>query len=429
LQFASFSFDASVSEIFMALVNGASLHLARYETLISEHSLARLLREQDITTVTLPPTMLQELVNHNFPNLRTVISAGEPCTQEIARKWVAGRRFVNAYGPAEATIGPTYHVITGPRAGVSSIPIGRPIANTEIYLLDPRGQPVPIGVPGELYIGGIGVARGYLKRPALTAEKFTPNPFSSETGTRLYRTGDLARYLPDGAIEFLGRIDHQVKVRGFRIELGEIDSLLKRHPDVQDAITMAREDQPGNPRLVTYVLPANEHAPTADELRTFVQKELPEYMTPAVFTPLATFPLTPSGKVDRRMLPAPTSERPALATTYVTPRNQLERSIAELWREVLGMDRVGIQDNFFDLGGHSLLLARVHSKLEELLDRELSMVELFRFPTIRALSEHLGDEDGQEPSLKRTYDRAEKQILARTRRRRPARPRTKNRST
>ncbi|HEY54467.1 MAG TPA: AMP-binding protein, partial [Caldilineae bacterium] len=301
--------------------------------------------------------------------------------------------------------------------GASSVPIGKPIFNTEIYLLDRYGQPVPVGAPGEMYIGGVGVARGYLNRPAVTAEKFVPDPFGDTPGARLYRTGDLARRLPDGSIEFMGRIDHQVKVRGFRIELGEIDTQLKRHPEVRDAVTLAREDRSDNVRLVAYVLPANEREPTPGELRAFIQRDLPEYMTPAIFMVLDAFPLTPSGKVDRNALPAPTSERPELATPYVMPSNPLQRTLVEIWQDVLDIEKVGVNDNFFDLGGHSLLLARVHSRIQDVVGKELSMVELFRFPTVGALAEHLDDENGKNQSLQSTYDRAKKQQQARRRRR------------
>ena len=417
LQFASLSFDAAVSEVFTTLANGAELHLARREELLSPERLGRLLQEQRITTVTLPPSLLREMSGKGFPELKTVVSAGEACQVDIARTWATGRRFINAYGPTEATVGPTYHIVQDLPAGSTNISIGKPIANNQIHIMGRYGQMAPTGVSGEIFIGGVGVARGYLNRPGLTAEKFIPDPFSDTPGGRLYRTGDLARRSPDGSIEFLGRIDHQVKVRGFRIELGEIDAQLKRHPNVRDAVTLAREDQPGNVRLVSYVLPVPEQEPAADELRTFIQKDLPEYMTPAIFIALDALPLTPSGKVDRKALPAPTSERPQLSTAYVAPSNPLERTLAELWQEVLGIEKVGTRDNFFDLGGHSLLLARVHSKMQDIIDEELTMVELFRYPTIAALAERLGGSDSQNRLLQSVYDRAKQQQARRRRRR------------
>jgi acyl carrier protein len=267
--------------------------------------------------------------------------------------------------------------------------IGKPIANTKIYILDANLHPVPVGVPGELYIGGIGLARGYLRRPDLTAEKFIPHPFSHEPGARLYKTGDLARYLPDGNIEFLGRTDDQVKIRGFRIELGEIEAILGQHPAVMETVVMAREESPGDKRLVAYVVPRQEGASTISELRSFAKEKLPEYMVPSTFVFLDRLPLTPNGKVDRKALPTPDQKRPKLEEVYVAPRNPVEEIIAEIWAEVLKVGKVGIHDNFFDLGGHSLLATQVMSRVRDAFQLDLPLSRLFENPTVAGLAVQL----------------------------------------
>jgi surfactin family lipopeptide synthetase A len=266
------------------------------------------------------------------------------------------------------------------------VPIGRPIANTQLYILDPVLQPVPIGIPGELYIGGDGLARGYLNRPDLTAEKFIPNPFGSEPGARLYKTGDLARHRPDGNLEFLGRLDHQVKLRGFRIELGEIEAVLGGHPAVREAVVVVREDVPGDMRLVAFVVSDQEPAPASRELRAFLQAKLPDYMIPSVFIRLDILPLTPNGKVDRRALPAPDQARPAPEDAFVAPRTPVEEGLARIWAQVLGLEQVGIHDNFFELGGHSLLAMRVISRLRDTFHMELPLRSLFEAPTVAGLA-------------------------------------------
>jgi acyl carrier protein len=252
------------------------------------------------------------------------------------------------------------------------IPIGRPIANVQHYLLDGQGQPVPIGVPGELYIGGVGLARGYLNRPALTAEQFVPHPFSTAPGARLYKTGDRARYLPTGDVEYLGRVDQQVKLRGFRIELGEIEAALAQHPDVHEGVVLVREESPGDQRLVAYVVPRAAPGPAGSSLRRFLRQTLPDYMVPAAIVLLERLPLTPNGKVDRRALPKP--ERQG---ALVAPRNPAEERMAAMWAEVLGLERVGIHDNFFELGGNSLLAIQVMSRLRDAFQVELPVRRLF----------------------------------------------------
>jgi thioesterase domain-containing protein/acyl carrier protein len=262
------------------------------------------------------------------------------------------------------------------------VPIGRPLANRAIYILDQHGNPVPIGVHGHLHIGGAGLARGYLNRPDLTAEKFVPDPFSAVPGARMYKTGDLARYRPDGNIEFLGRADHQVKIRGFRIELGEIEAVLGQHPAVREAVVLAREDAPGEKRLVAYVVADS----TADELRRFLKDKLPEYMVPAVVVLLAVLPVTPNGKVDRRALPVPDRSRPELEKAFVAPRDDLELQLAQIWEEVLGVRPVGVRDNFFELGGHSLLAVRLFALIEKRLGKKLPLTAVFQGATVEHLA-------------------------------------------
>ena len=417
LQFAATSFDASVSEIAMALLSGATLCLAPQESMLPGPALKATMREQAISVVTLPPTVLAALPADEFPSLRTLILAGEACTGELVKIWAKGRRLINAYGPTEGTVCATIAVC---RDNGERPPIGRPMRNIEVYLLDEQMRPVPIGVAGEIYIGGIGLARGYKNRPDLTAERFIPNFLSDEPGTRLYRTGDLGRWLPDGEIEYLGRTDHQVKVRGFRIELGEIEAALLSHEAVKEALAIARDEVSGEKRLIAYVVAQREQeAATISELRRHLRERVPEYMIPSAFVLLDKFPLSPNGKVDRRALPEPDNARPALEQAFVAPRSQIEQRIARVWEEVLGIERVGAHDNFFDLGGHSLQMVRVQDKLREEFAQKLSIVELFQYPTISTLARHLAQEVGPEKSVGKIFDRARKRQEAIARQNRP----------
>jgi hypothetical protein len=267
-----------------------------------------------------------------------------------------------------------------------TIPIGRPIANTQLFLLDPHLQPVPTGVRGELYIGGDGLARGYLNMPTLTAERFIPHPFSAAPGARLYKTGDMARYLPDGTIEFLGRIDHQIKLRGFRIELGEIEAALKHYPGIQEALVVAREESTGEKWLAAYVVSAQQPGPAVPELRSFLQAKLPDYMIPAAFIILSSLPLTPSGKIDRKRLPIPERDVLAVKGARQTPRTPTEAVLASIWAEILGLAHVGVHDHFFEIGGHSLLAIRVLSRIRTVFQVELPLRSLFDAPTISDLA-------------------------------------------
>ncbi|MEH1861785.1 MAG: amino acid adenylation domain-containing protein [Nostoc sp.] len=384
LQFASLSFDASVSEIFMALVAGATLVLAKRDSLMPGQALVELMRKKNITTVTLPSSVLAVMPSDKLPALRTIIVAGEVCPANLMAHWGSDRQFFNAYGPTEATVCATVALCND---ATQKLPIGRPIANTQTYILDEKLQPVPINVSGELYIGGACLARGYLNRPELTAQKFIPNPFSHEPGSRLYKTGDLARYLPDGNIEFLGRIDHQVKIRGFRIELGEIEAVLRQHPAVQSTVVVLREDLPHQKQLVAYVVCHRDYEEKVTQklipdIRRFLQERLPDYMVPSAFVLLDALPLTPNGKVARLTLPAPDTTRPDLEENFVAPRTQIEKVLAEVWSEALGLEQIGIYDKFLELGGHSLLAIQIINRLREILNVELPVSSLFLSPTI-----------------------------------------------
>jgi acyl carrier protein len=280
----------------------------------------------------------------------------------------------------------------------NNIPIGRPMVLRTIYILDKNGNAVPIGVPGELYIGGYCLARGYLNRPDLTSEKFIPDPFSKNPGARLYRTGDLARYLPDGNIDFIGRTDHQVKVRGFRIELGEIESVLNQNQSLKEGVVILREDIPGDKRLIAYLVPGNgnERALDTVEIRNFMREKLPEYMIPTAFVQLDKIPRTLIGKVDRKALPAPDNDRAELIREYIAPRNPVEEMIANLWAETLGVERVGMNDNFFDLGGHSLMATQIVTRLKKSFHVDIPLRNLFEAPTVANLALSIAEAQAEE---------------------------------
>jgi amino acid adenylation domain-containing protein/non-ribosomal peptide synthase protein (TIGR01720 family) len=387
LQFASPGFDASVCEVFSTLLAGACLVLAPRAELLPDVPLRTLLEKQSITAVTLTPSVLAQLSEEGLPKLETIISAGEALPAAVARRWVKGRTLLNAYGPTEITICAS---ISGP-VDPERITIGRPFPNVELYVLDDLLRPIPIGAPGELYVGGAGLARGYLGRPELTAERFVPHPFATEPGARLYRTGDRVRYLADGQVEFLGRADEQVKLRGFRIEPGEVEAALAHHPVVREAAVLVREDSPGQPRLVAYVVPTEGRSVEPAELRAALKERLPEYLVPSAFVSLPALPLTSSGKVDRKSLPAPEGVRPDTGTPFVAPRSELEQQLAAMWAELLGVERLGIHDNFFELGGHSLLATQLVSRIRGTFEVELELGRLFEQPTIAALALQIVD--------------------------------------
>jgi amino acid adenylation domain-containing protein len=392
LQKTPFSFDVSVWEFFWPLLTGARLVLARPEGHKDPAYLSEVIARAGVTTLHFVPSMLRAFVEHGdgarCGSVRRVISSGEALPAELVGRFfetLPHAELHNLYGPTEAAVDVTFWPCTPADAG-RAVPIGRPVANTRIYIVDRRSdEPSPARIPGELHIGGVQVGRGYLGRPALTAATFVPDPFSAEPGARLYRTGDLARWRPDGAAEYLGRMDHQVKVRGFRVELGEIESVLAAHPSVRETIVIAREDVPGDARLVAYVVPAGEPA-GAEALRSFLRTRLPEHMVPSALVTMDALPLSPNGKIDRRALPAP--ERSGRGTeAFVAPRSPVEETLAAIWAEVLGVERVGVHDHFFDLGGHSLLGVRVVSQVQEAFGVSLPLHTLFQAPTIEALSQ------------------------------------------
>jgi amino acid adenylation domain-containing protein len=411
LQFCSLSFDGSVTELVMALLSGATLVMGTRDSMLPGPSLIQLLRDFEITTVALLPSVLAVLPANELPALRTVIAAGEACSRDLLAKWSSGRRFFNGYGPTECTVCTTMIECTDSKVAP---PIGRPLPNTQVYILDAQKQLVPIGVPGELYIGGVGVTRGYLNRPELTADRFIPNPFSNDSGSRLYKTGDLVRYLRDGNIEYLGRIDHQVKIRGFRIELGEIEAVLRQNPAVEDAVVIGKEYDFHDKRLVAYVVPSQEQVFSTSELRRYLKQKLPDHMVPSAFVRLEALPLTPNDKVDRRALPMPDRIR-SVAETFAPPLTPFEEALAGIWSEVLRLDSVGIHDNFFELGGHSLLATQVISRLPQAFGIELPLQTIFEAPTLGELSERLeticwASQQSQAPVSNTTGDYEEGRI-------------------
>jgi amino acid adenylation domain-containing protein len=386
LGIASPGFDISVAEILLPLVSGATTILVRKETAQDATALARTISASQPHIVQATPTSLLLLLDSGWQgsDSLTVVSTGEALPRPLAGRLLGACGSVrDFYGPTETTIWSTVEHITDVNVCGS---IGRPIANTQVYVLDQRGQPVPSGVPGELHIGGAGLARGYLNRPQLTAEKFVPNPFSSEPGSRLYRTGDRCRWRADGHLEFLGRLDDQVKLRGFRIELEEIEAVLSQHPSVAQGVVVLREDRPGDKRLVAYCVAARSTALDVSTLTQHLRTKLPDYMVPGSFVALAALPLTTSGKVDRRALPPPDDSRPDLESRYVAPRTPTEELLAEIWQEVLQRKLIGVHDNFFALGGHSLLATRIVSRVQQKLHVELPLRAIFMGPTIEGLA-------------------------------------------
>jgi amino acid adenylation domain-containing protein len=390
LQFASLSFDASIFEFVMSCRAGAELHVANPEVPLAGVELQRVLETQEITHLTVPPSSLRALPEGSYASLRTIVAAGEACDAQSVSAWHRNRTFVNAYGPTEATVWSTAWIADSTyEEADGDPPIGRPIENTSAYVLDERLEPVPDGMAGELYIGGVGLARGYWRRAALTAERFVPDPFTRTPGSRLYRTGDLARRGLDGQLEFLGRMDHQVKVRGFRIELGEIEAAILRLEHVSGAAVLLRSLHGGEAQLVAFLTLRGPGPLDVASMRHFLQERLPSFMVPTLFERLEHFPTTPSGKIDRRAL-AEREVRPPAPDKSTAPREGLERSIATVWKDVLGLEEVGANSNFFDLGGDSLSLVRLQFKLQELLAREIPVAQLFECPTIASLAVRLG---------------------------------------
>jgi len=390
LLLAPLHFDASVAELFTALASGATVHLPGPAASLPGGELVELLERERITHAKFTPSALAALPTAGLPALRVVAAGGEACPAELVERWGPGRRFVNVYGPTEATVRVAAHECA---ADGAPPPLGAPLPNARLYVLDAALRPLPPGVPGELCAGGVPVARGYLGRAALTAERFVPDPFAARPGGRLYRTGDRARWRGDGTVEYLGRLDEQVKIRGFRVEPGEVEAALRAHPAVAGCVVVARPGQAGDARLVAYVVGhaggGIDAGAGAEALRAHLRRSLPEYMVPSAFVALERLPRTPSGKLDRRALPAPV---PAGAARRLEPGTGVEARIAEIWRALLGVQAVGAEDNFFDLGGHSLLLVRLQARLADELGARVRVVELFQYPTVRALAARLRDE-------------------------------------
>jgi amino acid adenylation domain-containing protein len=379
----SICFDLSVFELFAPLSWGGRVLLA--ETALE---LPQLSARKEVRLVNTVPSAMAELLRDNSvpESVVAVALAGEPFPRRLADE-IYNKTQVeqvwNLYGPTEDT---TYSTAERVGQAAPDLTIGRPIANTQAYVLDAQGRLTPVGVAGELYLGGEGLARGYLNRPALTAERFVPDPFGNGAGSRLYRTGDLVRYLTDGRLEFLGRADQQVKVRGYRIELGEIESVLRGHPRVQEAVVIAGEDGGGLKRLIGYVVSRDGEVVGVSELREHLRERLPEYMVPSGWVMLEKMPLTPNGKVDRRALAAVESRGVEEGRSYVAPRTATEELLAGIWLQVLGVERVGVTDNFFELGGHSLLATRVISQVKEIFHVDVSLRYLFEMPTVEGLA-------------------------------------------
>ncbi len=423
MQKTPFSFDVSVWEFFWPLLYGAGLIVARPGGHQDSAYLVKLIVEQQVTTLHFVPSMLKVFLDEKgleaCTSLKRVICSGEALSSELRDRFFSrlNAELHNLYGPTESAVDVTYWGCQR-QGGRSIVPIGRPIANIQIYILDAFLRPVPIGVAGELHIGGIGLARGYLNRLELTAEKFVNTKIFDNLG-RLYKTGDLARFLPDGNIEYLGRLDFQVKIRGFRIELEEIEIALTRHPALREAVVIIREDLPGDRRLVGYIIPGREPGPNVSELRAFLKEKLPGYMVPAAFVTLKIMPLTANGKVDRRALPAPDGLRPELKILYAAPHSEAERTLAAIWKQVLQVEKVGMNDSFFDLGGHSLLMVQVHDKLQEIFKQDFSIMELFQYPTVSSMADFLTrgktetavlQHEGRVEKMKEGKDRLKQQL-------------------
>ncbi|MEH1828475.1 MAG: non-ribosomal peptide synthetase [Nostoc sp.] len=384
---------------------------------------------QNVTLINTVPSVISQLLRTNSipASVQTINVAGEPLHHHLVEKLYQLeniQQVFNLYGPSEDTTYSTFALLDKDTSNIP--PIGRPIHNTQIYLLDQNLQPVPVGVTGMLYIGGAGLSRGYLNKPELTAERFIPNPFlrgrgaegqgsrgveilsntqspvsspQSSNSERLYQTGDLGRYLPSGEIEYIGRIDYQVKVRGFRIELLEIEALIIEHPEVREAVVTVDSSETDSQRIVAYVVPNSEQRLTISQLRDFLETKLPNYMVPTAFVFLEALPLTPNGKIDRKALKPPDTVRPELEVVYQPPQTEVEKTIADIWQEVLNLEKVGIHDNFFELGGHSLLLVQVHSKLQKRFQRDFLLVEMFQYPTVSHLARYFSQESREETSF------------------------------
>ncbi|MGG3840811.1 amino acid adenylation domain-containing protein, partial [Paenibacillus thiaminolyticus] len=397
VQFASLSFDASCWEMFKALFNGATLYIPAKETILDPRLFEDYMRRHRITAALLPPAYAASLIPGNLPSLKTLITGGSASSVALVQQWQDRVLYMNAYGPTEDSIVTTIWLASAVAPAENAVapygklvPIGRPIPNHRVYIVGQNDQLLPVGIAGELCISGVGLARGYLNRPELTEERFVDNPF--EPGGRMYRTGDLAKWLTDGTIAYLGRIDHQVKIRGYRIELGEVEAQLLKMASVQEAVAIAREDGDGQPYLCAYIVADKEL--TSGELRSALSQALPGYMVPSCFVQLEHMPLTPNGKIDRKALPAPDGSMETGAD-YVAPRTAVEAQLAQIWQEVLGLSRIGVKDNFFDIGGHSLRATTLVAKLHKEMGIEMPLREVFQYPTIEQMAEVITGKEHQ----------------------------------
>ena len=420
-QASNTSFDAATFEIWGALLHGAQVIGISRDVTLSPHDFALKLRQKSITVLFLTTALFQQIardVPHAFESLRYLLFGGEAVDPRWVKKVFKKsppKQLLHVYGPTECTTFSSFYGVQDVPESATSIPIGRPLTNTQIYLLDGQLQPVPIGIPGELYIGGDGLARGYLNRSGLTAERFIPNPFIQEKGERkqpkgtqedftfcsstandrLYKTGDLACYRPDGNIEFLGRIDNQVKIRGFRIELGEIEAVLSQQPAIFQAVVIVQEDIPSDKHLVAYIVLNQEYKSTVGaqaltlQFREFLTEKLPQYMVPLAYVVLDFLPLTPNGKVDRRLLPTVDTLNLDIQEDYVAPRTAIEEELTRIWGKLLGKQQVGVHDNFFELGGHSLLATQLTSRIRDAFRVELPVSQLFETPTVAMLARQI----------------------------------------
>jgi amino acid adenylation domain-containing protein len=423
LQFAPISFDASTFEIWGSLLNGARLAVMPPQ-LPSLEDLGRAIRSYQVTTLWLTAGLFHVMVDQRLEDLRPLrqlLAGGDVLSPRHVRQVLEALpncTLINGYGPTESTTFACCYPIAAGVEFEGSVPIGRPISNTRIHLLDCARAPVPVGRPGELYIGGDGLARGYLNQPELTAERFVPDPFGPDARSRLYRTGDLARWRPDGVVEFLGRADDQVKINGYRIELGEVESVLEGHPSVRQAVVAAWQDadaDANDKRLAAYVVPGAEEGVDGNELRSFLHNKLPGYMVPQHYVVMDALPLSPNGKVDRGALPAPLGQRSEAEASV--PSSDLESAIAQVWRRALELDQVGLDENFFDLGGDSLKLVEVHSELQKLFQADLSLTDLFEHTTVRSLAARLAEEGQSQSNFAEEEERARRQREAAARQR------------
>ena len=392
LQFAPVAFDASTFEIWGALLNGATLAVFPPQS-PSLAEIGEFIQRNGVTTLWLTAGLFHQMVEENIVSLRGVrqlLAGGDVLSVPHVRKaleQLPGCQLINGYGPTENTTFTCCHrIYTSERR---SVPIGRPIANTQVYILDAHLQPVPMGVPGELFAAGDGLALGYVNQPQLTAEKFIPNPFSRDAEAKLYRTGDLARWLPDGTVEFLGRVDTQIKIRGFRIELNEIETALNTHPAVRECTVVAHQNGATDKKLVAYLVADNGTAPSSAALREHLRNKLPDYMVPAVFVPLPALPLNANGKVDRKALPAPDMGSLGSGKEFIAPRDDIEAKLAAIWEDVLDTRPVGVDDHFFELGGHSLLAVRLIARIEKVFGTRLPVTTVFQSPSVGQLAEVL----------------------------------------